>query len=314
MSHRWAAPTALADALGVLATDPGARPVAGGTDLVVGSRQGRRPLPDSIVAIDRIPELAGQRADPDGSLVLGALTSHAWLASADAVVSSWTALADAAAIVGSPATRGTGTLGGNIMNASPAAETVGPLIVAGAVATLVSSTAKRQLAVAEVATGPGRTAATAGELLLTEVRVPAPPEGSGSAYVRLEYRAAMEIAVVGATAFVALDGSAGGDGSAARATIREARIALTAVAPTIIRATAAEERLAGRSPDAAAFAAAGQAAAAAASPISDVRASAEYRRAMIEVVVARALSAAARRAAGEDVPVPASRWAHGQEV
>ena len=313
MSHRWAAPTALADALGVLATDPGARPVAGGTDLVVGSRQGRRPLPDSIVAIDRIPELAGQRVDPDGSLVLGALTSHAWLASEHAVLSSWTALADAAAIVGSPATRGTGTLGGNIMNASPAAETVGPLIVAGAVATLVSSTGKRQLAVAEVATGPGRTAATAGELL-TEVRVPAPPEGSGSAYVRLEYRAAMEIAVVGATAFVALDGSAGGDGSAARATIREARIALTAVAPTIIRATAAEERLAGRSPDAAAFAAAGQAAAAAASPISDVRASAEYRRAMIEVVVARALSAAARRAAGEDVPVPASRWAQGQEV
>ena len=86
MSHRWAAPTALADALGVLATDPAARPVAGGTDLVVGSRQGRRPLPDSIVAIDRIPELAGQRADPDGSLVLGALTSHTWLASADGVL------------------------------------------------------------------------------------------------------------------------------------------------------------------------------------------------------------------------------------
>jgi len=309
MTHRWAAPSALDDALAILAADAAARPVAGGTDLVVAARQGRRPLPDSIVAIDRIPELAGQRSGDDGALLLGALTSHAWLASAEEVRRGWTALADAAAIVGSPATRGTGTLGGNVMNASPAADTVGPLIVAGAVATLRSSQdGPREIAVADLATGPGVTAARADELL-THVRIPSLPAGSGSAYVRLEYRAAMEIAVVGATAVVVLESRT--EGASA---IREARIALTAVAPTIIRAPGAEALLVGRAADGAAFREAGEAAAHDTSPISDVRASADYRRAMIQVVVARALGAAARRAAGEPIPVPASRWAHGQEA
>jgi CO/xanthine dehydrogenase FAD-binding subunit len=309
MTHRWAAPMALDDALAILAADAAARPIAGGTDLVVAARQGRRPLPDSIVAIDRIPELAGQRSGNDGALLLGSLTSHAWLASAEEVRSGWTALADAAAIVGSPATRGTGTLGGNVMNASPAADTVGPLIVAGAVATLRSSQdGPREIAVADLATGPGVTVARTDELL-THVRVPPLPAGSGSAYVRLEYRAAMEIAVVGATAVVVLRGQTEGATG-----IREARIALTAVAPTIIRASAAEALLVGRAADGAAFREAGDAAARDASPISDVRASVEYRRAMIQVVVARALGAAARRAAGEPIPVPASRWAHGQEA
>jgi len=308
MTHRWAAPSALDDALAILAADAAARPVAGGTDLVVAARQGRRPLPDSIVAIDRIPELAGQRSGDDGALLLGALTSHAWLASAEEVRRGWTALSDAAAIVGSPATRGTGTLGGNVMNASPAADTVGPLIAAGAVATLRSEAGPREIAVADLATGPGVTSARTDELL-THVRVPPLPAGSGSAYVRLEYRAAMEIAVVGATAVVVLEGRTEGASG-----IREARIALTAVAPTIIRASAAEALLVGRAADGAAFREAGEAAARGASPISDVRASAEYRRAMIQVVVARALGAAARRAAGEPIPVPASRWAHGQEA
>jgi CO/xanthine dehydrogenase FAD-binding subunit len=308
MTHRWAAPTALADALAVLQADSEARPVAGGTDLVVAARQGRRPLPDSLLAIDRLPELGGQRLGDDGALVLGALTSHAWLASAEEVRRGWTALADAAAIVGSPATRGTATLGGNLMNASPAAETVGPLTVAGAIVTLDSQAGSREIAVANLATGPGRTAARTDELL-TGVRIPALPAGSGSAYVRLEYRGAMEIAVVAATAVVVLDGSSAGAGR-----ISEARIALTAVAPTVIRAPAAEALLAGRLPDGAAFREAGEAAAQSASPISDVRASAGYRRAMVQVVVARALAAAARRAAGEPIPIPASRWAHGQEI
>jgi CO/xanthine dehydrogenase FAD-binding subunit len=310
MTHRWAAPTVIEEALAILATDAAARPVAGGTDLVVAARQGRSSLPDSLVAIHRIADLAGQRLADDGSLLLGALTSHAWLASAQEVRTGWTALADAAAIVGSPATRGTGTLGGNLINASPAAETVGPLIVAGAVATLRSHAGLREIAVADLATGPGRTAARPDELLMG-VRIPALPAGSGSAYVRLEYRGAMEIAVVGVTAVLVLDERAGPEGGVA---IREARIALTAVAPTVVRAPAAEAILVGRAPDGAAFREAGEAATRSASPIGDVRASAGYRDAMIRVVVTRALAAATRRAAGEPIPIPASRWAHGQEV
>jgi CO/xanthine dehydrogenase FAD-binding subunit len=159
------------------------------------------------------------------------------------------------------------------------------------------------VAVADLATGPGRTVATQGELL-TLVTVPRPADGSGSAYIRLEFRRAMEIAVVGAAALVTVAGG----------TIRDARLALTAVAPTIVRAPEAEAVLIGAPASRDTFAAAGRAAAAAASPIDDVRASADYRRAMLAVVVARVLAAAAARAAGEPIPVPASRWANGQEV
>lgn len=301
MTEHFAAPTTLDAALALLAADPAARAVAGGTDLVVAARQGRRPLPPSIVAIDRIPELAGAGIDADASLVLGALVSHAWIASDAAIARSWTALADASAIVGSPATRATGTLGGNLMNASPAAETTAPLVVLdGTVSLRGPAGSERAIAVADLATGPGRTAARAGELL-GSVRIPAPAPRSGSAYVRLEYRRAMEIAVVGAAVAVTL--TADGAGIAA------ARVALTAVAPTVVSAPAAEAELTGAVVGWAAFHAAGGAAAASAQPIDDVRASADYRRAMIAVVVARAAAAAIERAAGRPLAVPASRWA-----
>jgi CO/xanthine dehydrogenase FAD-binding subunit len=303
MTARFAAPIALEEALALLAADPAARAVAGGTDLVVAARQGRRALPESIIAIHRIAELGGHEI-VDGSLVLGALTPHDWLAGSDEVRSGWTALADAASIVGSPATRGTGTLGGNLMNASPAAETTAPLVVFDAVVTLrAAGGGTRTVPVAELATGPGRTLARGGELL-TRVTLPAPAAGSGSGYIRLEYRRAMEIAVVGAAALVTI----------ADGVVRDARIALTAVAPTIVRAPEAEAALRGASPTRGAFAAAGRAAAAAAQPIDDVRASADYRRAMLAVVVARVLAASAARAVGETIPVPASRWTDGREI
>jgi CO/xanthine dehydrogenase FAD-binding subunit len=304
MTERFAAPTTVEAALAILARDAAARPVAGGTDLVVAARQGRTSLPESIVAIDRIAEL-GQHSVVDGALVLGSLTSHAWIADSAEVHASWSALADASSIVGSPATRATGTVGGNLMNASPAAETTAPLVVLNANVMLRAiGRGSRIVPVATLATAPGRTSATADELLTTVI-VPAPPPASGSAYIRLEYRRAMEIAVVGAAALVTLTD----DGR-----IAAARIALTAVAPTIVRAPDAEAVLVGAAPDRAAFRAAAEAAAAAARPIDDVRASADYRRAMLVVVVARTLAAAATRARGESIPVPASRWAPGQEV
>jgi CO/xanthine dehydrogenase FAD-binding subunit len=304
MTERFAAPTTIEAALAILAADDAARPVAGGTDLVVAARQGRTALPASIVAIDRIAEL-DQHAVVDGALVLGSLTSHAWLADSPEVCATWSALGDASSIVGSPATRATGTIGGNLMNASPAAETTAPLVVLNATVMLRAiGRGSRIVPVVKLATAPGRTSAAADELLTTVI-VPAPNPGSGSAYIRLEYRRAMEIAVVGAAALVtlAVDGS-----------ISDARIALTAVAPTVVRAPEAEAALSGVMADRDAFLAAAEVAAAGARPIDDVRASADYRRAMLVVVVARTLAAAAARARGESIPVPASRWASGQEV
>jgi CO/xanthine dehydrogenase FAD-binding subunit len=282
----------LEEALSALAG--GARPVAGGTDLVVGARQGKAPLPESIVAIHRLDELRGSNASK-GRLQLGALVTHAEIAADPVVLERLTALADASAIVGSHATRVQGTVGGNLMNASPAMEIGGPLIVFGARVTLRSEAGERRLPVAELVTGPGTTLAAADELL-TEVEIPLPPEGTGSCYARLEYRRQMEIAVVGATASVTL----------ADAKVDRAGVAITALAPTIRLVPEAADALVGSDGGREAVHDAARAAAAAAEPISDVRASADYRRAMAEVVARRVLTTAVARARGDVVPVPAS--------
>jgi CO/xanthine dehydrogenase FAD-binding subunit len=297
MTSSYVAAATVEEALEAMAA--GARPVAGGTDLVVAARQGKTPLPESIVAIHRLDSLGGIE-EVDGALRLGALTSHADLATHPVVCERLTALADAAARVGSHATRAHGTIGGNLMNASPAMEAGGPLMVFGAIATLRSATGERRIPVAELFTGPGRTVAAPDELL-TDVEVPLPPDGSGSCYARLEYRRHMEIAVVGASAAVTLAGGA----------IERAAVAITALAPTIRLVPGAAEPLLGRDGGAEAIAAAARAAAAAAEPISDVRASEEYRRAMTEVLTRRVVGAAVARARGEAIPVPASEALFG---
>ena len=152
------------------------------------------------MAIDRIEGLRDIERDGD-ALVLGTLVTHEMLVEDATIREQLTALADASAIVGSHATRAQGTIGGNVMNASPAMDTGGPLLCLGASVVLRSSAGGRTVGLDEFWTGPGTSVAGPGELL-TEVRVPLPAPGSGSCYVRLEYRRQMEIAVVGATAFV----------------------------------------------------------------------------------------------------------------
>lgn len=283
----------LDEALAALAA--GTRPIAGGTDLVVGARQGKAPLPESLVAIDRIDELA-QIESIESGIRIGAMVAHARLMNDPTVVSNYTALADAAALVGSPATRNMGTLGGNVMNASPAMDTGAPLIVLGAVAQFQSVRGSRTVALSDLWTGPGKTSASADELCVA-IDLPSEPDRSGSAYVRLEYRRAMEIAIVGAAASVTL----ADDG-----TISAGSVALTAVAPTIIEVDAAETLMVGQTPDAAASVIA-TAAASESVPISDLRASESYRRHMVGVMAARAVEAAAQRASGNEIGVPVNR-------
>lgn len=284
--------TSLQDVLVSLAD--GARPIAGGTDLVVSSRQGKAPLPEALVAIDQLSELAEVHVGPDG-LVIGAMVTHARLMTDELIVSGYTALADAAALVGSPSTRNVGTIGGNVMNGSPAMDTGAPLVVLGAEVELRSTAGLRHLSLADLWIGPGRTSSAPDELCVA-VHMPPRPDRSGSAYVRLEYRRAMEIAVVGAAASVSLaeDGSVGA-----------VAVALTAVAPTIL-AVPDLDALVGLDPGAAAQRVA-EAASATATPISDLRASDSYRRHTIGVMARRAVEAAARRAGGETIAVPVNR-------
>ncbi len=292
MTRTFTTAATVEDALEALSS--GARPIAGGTDLVVGARQGKAPLPEAIVAIDRIATLEGIVEGDDG-LRLGALVTHEEIVANDVIRARFTALADASAIVGSHATRAHGTIGGNVMNASPAMDTGGPLLCFDASARLRSASGGREVPLGELWTGPGTTGVDPRELLV-EIDVPAPVPATGSAYVRLEYRRQMEIAVVGVTAVVRLDGGS----------IAHARIAITALAPTIRRVPGAEAALTGSDGAADAIAAAAREVAAGSSPITDVRGSAGYRSAMAEVIAGRAISAALARARGEDVAIPAS--------
>jgi CO/xanthine dehydrogenase FAD-binding subunit len=283
----------LDEALAALAA--GARPIAGGTDLVVGVRQGKSPLPTSLVAVDRLDELA--LIEPtDRGLRLGAGVTHARLMTEPKIVAEYTALADAAALVGSPSTRNIGTIGGNVMNASPAMDTGAPLMVLGAVVKLQSAQRSRVVELSDLWTGPGETTAATDELCVA-VDLLSRPTPSGSAYVRLEYRRAMEIAIVGAAASVTLNG----DG-----TISAGSVALSAVAPTILAVDDANAVMADQQPDAAATAIAAVASDAAL-PISDIRASDTYRRHTVGIMAARAVKAAARRASGEEIGVPVNR-------
>ncbi len=285
--------TTVDEALALVGDGSSARVIAGGSDLVVQARHGKG-MPETVVAIHRIDALKG--VDASGDLTLGALASHADVAAHVDVRDGWTALADASALVGSHATRNVGTIGGNLMNASPAMETGGPLIVMGASVELRSASGTRSVAVEDLWTGPGRTSAAPGEIL-TGVTVPRLPERSGSAYVRLEYRRAMEIAIVGASACVTL----ADDG-----TVTAAKVALTAVAPTIVRSPAAEAAIIGTVGDDDALAAVEAGAASDASPISDLRATEDYRRAMAGVIAKRAVTVAVLRAGGDAFPIPAT--------
>jgi CO/xanthine dehydrogenase FAD-binding subunit len=282
----------------------GARPIAGGTDLVVGARHGKAPLPEALVGIHRIPGLDSVEVLDDGTVRLGALVTHDVLATHPAVLGALTGLADASAIVGSHATRANGTIGGNVMNASPAMDTGAPLLCHDGVAVLAGPSGTRRVDLADLWTGPGRVSSDPDELLVA-VELPgatATTEGRGSAYVRLQYRRQMEIAIVGAGVSVTLDR----DG-----TVVDARVAITALAPVIHRVPAAEAALVGSDGGDAAARSVGAAAADASRPISDVRGSAGYRRAMAAVVTRRAVRTAMLRARGEHVPVPASDTTYG---
>jgi carbon-monoxide dehydrogenase medium subunit len=268
-----------------------ARPLAGGSDLLVQLRHGVIDL-DLVVDVKHIPELTQISFDPAEGLTVGAAVPCARLCDQPDVQKLYPALVDVASIIGGPAIRERATLGGNLCNAAPSGDGIPAMIVLGATCTVAGPGGTRTLPVEAFCTGPGQTALAPGELLVS-IRFPAPVPCSGARYLRFIPRGEMDIAVAGAGAWVAL--------SEDRTRITEARIALAAVAPTPLLVTDAGAALAGKAPSEASFAEAARVAQAAARPITDTRGTAAQRTHLVGVLVTRALRGATRRAKGETV-------------
>jgi carbon-monoxide dehydrogenase medium subunit len=276
--------TSLDEAASLMARHaPDARFLAGGTDLLVDLKTGRVSA-RHIVSLNRIEQLRGISATADG-LRIGALATVADLERSALVGASFAPILDAASQLAARQIRNMATVGGNLSCGVPCADLPAILTAMRASVVLWSPSGERELPLGQFHTGPRETALRAQEVL-TEVRVPRMPPDFGAAYARFAQREGNAIAVAGVAASLQLDGS----------TIREARLVLNAVSPTPKRVNKAEEGLAGRKPHGEAFAAAAAAAREAAEPISDVRASAEFRRDLVEVLARRALETALRRA------------------
>jgi CO/xanthine dehydrogenase FAD-binding subunit len=284
------APKTLDEAIALLhELREGARPVAGGTDIVVQMKEGRTrfPYPQMVVSLDRISELRGIAFTETDGLRIGAGTTMAEIAAHSVIRERYQALAEGAGVVGSNQTMNMGTVGGNVCNAAPSADTAPPLLVFEADCLIVGPTGRRTIPLTQFFRGPGVTSLEPGELL-AELRLPTPHAGTASAYQRHTPRKQMDIAVVGVGVALTL----------ASGKITTARVALGAVAPMPIRASKAEAVLEGQSPTEDVFARAAEAATAEASPIADVRGSADFRRHLVKVITARMLSRAAERARG----------------
>ena len=262
-----------------------ARVLAGGTDIIVQLREGLRSA-DFVVDIKNIPELMALDFSVDQGLLLGASTSCRRVYTNEQLARAYPALIDSAKIVGGWQIQTRASIGGNLCNSSPAADTIPSLMVHQAACQVHGATGTREIAVQDFCTAPGQNILEAGELLVS-LKLPAPAAQSSSAYERFIPRNEMDIAVAGAASWVQLDASG--------QTIEDARIALAAVAPTPVMATEAAESLRGKPATAESFAAAGELAKKMASPIDDMRGTAEYRIHLCSVLTCRTLAQAVAR-------------------
>lgn len=283
----YAAPGSVQEATRLLATaDGGAKVLAGGTDILVQLREGLRTA-DLVVDVKKIPELMELAYDAPSGLHLGASVPCYQLYEREELCRAYSALTDAARIVGGWQIQSRASVGGNLCNSSPAADTVPALIALRAVCRIARPDGTREVPVEEFCVAPGRNVLEKGEILVS-LELPPPQPNSGSAYQRFIPRNEMDIAVVGVASWVKLN--AAGD------RIESARIAVGAVAPTARFAQEASELLAGKPADEATFEQAGDLARKVASPISDMRGTAEFRTHLVGVLVKRTLTHAVERA------------------
>ncbi len=273
---------------------PGGRFLAGGTDLVIAMKE-KGLVPKYIIDLKRIPGLTGIRENTDGSITIGALTTMREIEISPLLKRKYPFLAQSAAEVGSVQIRNRATVGGNMANATPSADVAPSLIALNARAKIVGANGERTAALEDFFRGPGQTMMTAEEIL-TEITIPKTPPRLVGEYIKFSPREMMDLAYVGVAVAYSLSEQKRCEG---------VRIVLGAVAPTPMRARRAEAAIEGQVLTEALAEKAGQIAAEESKPISDVRSSADYRRAMVGAMTKRALLNAA---AG-----PAKSWVERRE-
>jgi len=276
-------PATLAEASRLLKDNgPGGRFLAGGTDLVIAMKE-KGLLPKYIVDLKRVPGLAGIRENGDGSLSIGALTTMYAIETSPVIQKKYPFLAQSAAEVGSIQIRNRATVGGNMANATPSADVAPSLIALNAAAKISGVGGERTVPLEDFFRGPGQNAMAADEILI-EITIPRTGPQLVGEYVKFSPRDMMDLAYVGVAVAYSIDSDK---------TCSGVRIVLGAVAPTPIRATRSEALLEGRVLTEELAKQVGNEAARESKPISDVRSSADYRRAMVAVMTKRAILNAA---------------------
>ncbi len=277
MTCTYHMPTTIPEALQLLEESPDTKLIAGGTDLMAQMANGRAMRPPALVSLNRIAELT--RVESADRLRIGAAARVRDVAAHPAIVTSYPAVVQAIKVLGSPQIRNVATLGGNLANASPAADTAPALIAHGAKVELRNATSTREVPVEQFMVGPGKTDLRPGEII-TAILLEPPRAGTRSTFMR-KGRVKMDLAIVSVAALIEMDGN----------TCVAARLAAGAVAPVPMRLTSAEAVIVGSDLSPQARRSAAMEAREEVSPISDVRASGDYRRHLTGVFVERCLAA-----------------------
>lgn len=281
---QYAAPKSIDEAVALMAGANGAgRILAGGTDLLVQMRAGVV-APGVIVDVKKIAEMTSI-SETAGSFRIGAAVPAAVIGEHAALKARWPGVVEALNLIGSKQVQGRASAGGNLCNASPAADSTPAFVAAGAILTVQGPKGRRELPVEKLHAGPGRTTLERGEIVVS-ITLPPRPQGSGDAYLRLIPRTEMDIAVVGCGVSLTLQGDV----------CTAARVGLGAVAPTVLLVEAAGKALVGSRLEAEAIAKAAAACSAACKPIDDKRGTIVYRTKIAGVLLQRATAIAAERA------------------
>jgi xanthine dehydrogenase FAD-binding subunit len=284
---RYHTPTSFADASAIAAAASGTlRFLAGGTDVLVQMRAGVVQL-DDLIDLKHIPGVDKVTKTPEGGWRIGIAVPGIVLGAHEGLVKDWPGVVEGMNLVGSTQIQGRATLAGNLCNGSPAADSVPGLIAAGAMVTVTGPKGSRDIPVEEVPSGPGRTTLAKGEVI-SAITLPPRGKNGGDCYLRFIPRTEMDIAVVGCAVSLRLDGDK----------VVEARVALGAVAPTVILSEACAKAIIGTTLDDAALAAVAKAAEGETKPISDKRGTKEFRIELAGVLARRAAKIAYDRAKG----------------